>query len=326
MAQFNTNCISSSIGTPEMNDELFFETYVKIQESAANSASCAVMHHSDEIKCNMAMIFKLKKNLESLKDVLSDIHLNDDEFHKQKETSDELKMQLEFLLNQTKNHKLSSTLDRKIGSLPSRAKKKKRKQKSKKLECKQIKSFIKPRVLKKKPILKDDIENLCRSNDIKLSEVISKRNEAQKYLNFLQDMAQLRKVKVAKAKVEGNAYSDEANAVIEKMIDGMKDQWMELMNKYNSEERNLKEMIKDDNSNNSSHTAKLHYWERILFGDDICRTPYDGLDENLKKYYALLRCMWDESIDDVEGVNLPLGWVMPQESSNPAWNEYCQAD
>ncbi|XP_058809068.1 CAP-Gly domain-containing linker protein 1-like [Phymastichus coffea] len=321
MTQFNTNN-SSLTAIPQINDELFFETFTKSQEALTNNLSHRMVKRTEELKYNISMIFNLKKNFESLKSVLSQDNLKYDQFYQQKQYLNDLKLQMEFLLEEMKNYKQYLPVQKKLALIPDHVKRKKRNRKSKKLECKQVKSFIKSKVGKKKPILKDDIENLCRSNHIRLSEVISRKTEAQKFINLLQDVTQLRKVKLANARVEGKVYSDETNAVVEKIINGIKEQWIHLINEYNLEERNLKEIMKDDTSNNSSNTAKLHYWEKILFGDDICRTSYDSLEENLKKYYALLRCMWDDCIDTNEGSNLPLGWVMPQEPSHPTWEEY----
>ncbi|XP_003707212.1 uncharacterized protein LOC100882716 [Megachile rotundata] len=163
-------------------------------------------------------------------------------------------------------------------------------------------------------------ESLRKDADMILFDVRGKRNDARKYLGLLQELQNLRNVKVNIARARGEHLSAAADEAFNNIIAKLSTQWSTLDHEYSIEEQGLKLMLKTDNENRIEKQKKNVFdeWEKVLFGKKMTSDQYST---DLTGFIAV-RSAWDKYIStDSDASPIPIGWVMPNKPSSAAWQK-----
>ncbi|XP_017877035.1 programmed cell death protein 7 [Ceratina calcarata] len=162
-------------------------------------------------------------------------------------------------------------------------------------------------------------ENLRKDADMVLFDVRGKRSDAKKYLGLLQELKNLRNVKVNIARARGEHLSSAADEAFNNILEKLTEQWSKLDREYSIEEQGLKLMLKTDNEERIEKQTRSLFddWEKVLFGKKIS----DQCNMDLTNFVAI-RTAWDKYIsaeDDASAI--PIGWVMPIKPTSAAWQK-----
>lgn len=163
-------------------------------------------------------------------------------------------------------------------------------------------------------------EKMRKDADMILFDVRGKRNDARKYLGLLQELQNLRNVKVNIARARGEHLSSAADEAFNNIIAKLSTQWSTLDHEYSIEEQGLKLMLKTDNENRIEKQKKNLFdeWEKVLFGRKMTSDQYNT---DLTSFIAV-RTAWDKYISsDSDASPIPIGWVMPNKPSSAAWQK-----
>ncbi|KAG7205072.1 hypothetical protein KM043_005450 [Ampulex compressa] len=164
-------------------------------------------------------------------------------------------------------------------------------------------------------------ENLRRDADMILSDVRGKRNDAKKYLSLLQELQNLRNIKINIARARGEHLSCAADEAFNNIIAKLMEQWSTLDREYSIEEQGLKLMLKTDNEKKFEKQKKNLFddWENILFGRKILISDQSPRDlHNI----VIVRSAWDKYINcDNDASTIPIGWIVPDKPSSAAWQK-----
>jgi len=165
------------------------------------------------------------------------------------------------------------------------------------------------------------VELLRKDADIVLFDVRGKRNDARKFLGLLQELQNLRRVKVNIARARGENLPLAADQVFDNIIGQLLDQWTCLDREYSIEEQGLKLMLKTDNDEKIEKQKKSTFddWECVLFGKKL--QSFDPTRGDLHTL-VMIRHAWDKyACHKGRGSRIPIGWVMPDPPSSAAWQK-----
>lgn len=163
-------------------------------------------------------------------------------------------------------------------------------------------------------------ESLRKDVDMILFDVRGKRNDARKYLGLLQELKNLRNVKVNIARARGEHLSSAADETFNNITEKLSSQWSMLDHEYSIEKQGLKLMLKTNNENRIEKQKKNLFdeWEKVLFGRKMTSDQYNT---DLTSFIAV-RTAWDKYISsDSDASSIPIGWVMPNKPSSAAWQK-----
>ncbi|XP_032664298.1 uncharacterized protein LOC116840984 [Odontomachus brunneus] len=162
---------------------------------------------------------------------------------------------------------------------------------------------------------------LRKDADMILSDVRGKRNDARKYLGVLQELQNLRRIKLNIARARGEHLSLAADEAFHNIIDKLKEQWTTLDREYSMEEQGLKLMLKTNNDKRIEKQSKSVFdnWENVLFGRNI--SAMERYYENLS-CFIVTRTTWDKFVSsEDDATTIPVGWIMPEKPSSAAWQK-----
>lgn len=164
-------------------------------------------------------------------------------------------------------------------------------------------------------------ENLRKDADMILSDVRSKRSDARKYLGILQELQNLRKVKVNIARARGDNVSSGTDEVFNNAITKLTEQWTTLDHNYAMEEQELKMMLKTDNEKRIEKQTQNLFddWTNVLFGTNIFTAEQSHKDVNS---FIVIRTAWDKFTSfENAATTIPIGWIVPEKPSSAAWQK-----
>lgn len=169
-------------------------------------------------------------------------------------------------------------------------------------------------------------ENLRRDADMILSDVRSKKSDVRKYLGILQELQNLRNIKMTIARARGEKVSSATDEAFKHNIAKLTEQWTALDHEYAIEEQELKLMLKTDNEKRIEKQTKNLFadWENVLFGINILTAEqfYKDLDS-----FILIRTAWDRFISsENDTTTIPIGWIVPEKPSSAAWQKCLNKD
>ncbi|XP_050457250.1 uncharacterized protein LOC126854489 [Cataglyphis hispanica] len=169
-------------------------------------------------------------------------------------------------------------------------------------------------------------KNLCRDADMILSDVRSKRSDARKYLGILQELQNLRNIKMTIAQARGEKLSSATDEAFKHNIVKLTEQWTTLDCEYAVEEQELKLMLKTNNEKRIEKETKNLFadWENALFGINILAAERSHKDLNS---FILIRTAWDKFMSsENDATTIPIGWIMPEKPSSAAWQKCLNKD
>ncbi|XP_012219658.1 programmed cell death protein 7-like [Linepithema humile] len=164
-------------------------------------------------------------------------------------------------------------------------------------------------------------QSLRKDADMILSDVRSKRSDARKYLGILQELQNLRKVKVNIARARGENLPSAADEAFNNSITKLTEQWTILDRNYATEEQELKLMLKTDNEKRIEKQTQNLFddWENVLFGTNILTAEQSYKDVNS---FIIIRTAWDKFISSENAATtIPIGWIVPEKPSSAAWQK-----
>lgn len=164
-------------------------------------------------------------------------------------------------------------------------------------------------------------ENLRKDADMVLSDVRSKRNDTRKYLGILQELQNLRRIKMNIARARGEKLSSAVEEAFNDTIAKLTEQWTTLDRDYATEEQELKLMLKTDNEKRIEKQTKNFFddWENVLFGTNIlaAEQSYKDVDG-----FVMIRAAWDKFISsENDATTIPIGWIVPEKPTSAAWQK-----
>ncbi|EFN88955.1 Programmed cell death protein 7 [Harpegnathos saltator] len=162
-------------------------------------------------------------------------------------------------------------------------------------------------------------EKLRKDADMILSDVRGKRNDARKYLGVLQELQNLRRIKMTIARARGEHLSSAADEAFHNIIDKLTEQWTNLDREYSMEEQGLKLMLKTNNEKRIEKQSKNIFddWENVLFGRSISTAERCYEDLNC---FIITRTAWDKFVSsENDATTIPVGWIVPEKPSSAAW-------
>lgn len=162
-------------------------------------------------------------------------------------------------------------------------------------------------------------ENLRKDADMVLFDVRGKRSDAKKYLGLLQELQNLRNVKVNIARARGEHLSSAADEAFSNILAKLTEQWSKLDREYSMEEQGLKLMLKTDNEERIEKQKRSLFddWEKVLFGKKVT----DQWNTDLTNL-VVTRSAWDKYVStDEDASAIPIGWVMPVNPTSAAWQK-----
>ncbi|XP_015602956.1 uncharacterized protein LOC107271449 isoform X1 [Cephus cinctus] len=319
------------------NDEKVIENFIgeKVTETVYNNSSQEKSNIAT-IKTALISACKLNERLNKMASELkTDIDLPEEEWQTKLEECQSVKSELSELLNRFKE---ANVLEKTNKQLEKRKKKRLReKRRQAKWNLEKILKLERRAILhaeadawisrKQEEINKEkQEEELRRDADMILSDVRGKRSDAKKFLAVLQELENLRKVKVNAARARGEHLSSAADEAFNNIIVKLVEQWAALDREYSIEEQGLKLMLKTDNEEKIEKQKRNTFddWERVLFGRKL--PSIDSFQRDPSELVAI-RFAWDKYISyNGQGSPIPIGWVMPETASSAAWQKYLKND
>ncbi|XP_012266221.2 programmed cell death protein 7 [Athalia rosae] len=168
--------------------------------------------------------------------------------------------------------------------------------------------------------------NMRKDADIVLAEVRERRSDARKFLAMLQELQNLRKIRVTVARARGEHLSAAADQAFANIIDKLVEQWSAMDREYSIEEQGLKLMLKTENEEKIKKQKKTIFedWENVLFGRKL--PAVDSFQRNINAFVAI-RAAWDKYINNNGlGSPIPIGWVMPAPPSSEPWQKFLKKE
>lgn len=161
------------------------------------------------------------------------------------------------------------------------------------------------------------IENKQRAEEI-LTEVKSRKNDANKYLMVLDSLKTLYRIRNRDR--PSNSIDE---AAFYREIEQLKEIWLNASETYATEEKELSKFLPGSN-----HWVE---WRDIIFGEptqaDILfalKKSDNGLNQLIQ-----IRRLWDKccvSDDNPFGSRIPFGWVIPNENPSEPWKAFVKHD
>ncbi|GAB1865091.1 Golgin subfamily A member 6-like protein 2 [Camponotus japonicus] len=288
------------------------------------------------IKSALISVTKLNKQLEIVCAELEDnINLSEMQWQEKVSACNAVKHEICEILKTVKD---ADFLNKVKNDLKKRKKKRIREQRRKE-EWKKEKSMKEERrarlhaeadswIRKEQAVIEQEKQekNLLRDADLILSNVRSKRNDARKYLGILQELQNLRNIKVTIARARGEKLSSATDETFKHDIAKLTEHWTTLDREYATEEQELKLMLKTDNEERIEKETKNLFadWENVLFGLNILAADQSHKDLDS---FILIRTAWDRFISsENDATTIPIGWIVPEKPSSAAWQKCLNKD
>lgn len=168
--------------------------------------------------------------------------------------------------------------------------------------------------------LTDDIskikqeEAMKREGDIVLRDVLKRKGDAKKNLSLIEALLKLRKARFNTAKGRGGNVTESDAVAFAVSMDKLKAMWTETINKYNTEEKELRSVMQESSEvAQHVHTEtevfdSVSAWKRIMFGQRHLLPQYNFKGD--MHAFTGIRSQWDSYVNE-EGTLLPVGWLLP---------------
>lgn len=153
-----------------------------------------------------------------------------------------------------------------------------------------------------------------REGDIVLRDVLKRKGDAKKNVSLIEALLKLRKARFNTAKGRGGNVTESDAIAFAVSMDKLKTMWTETINKYNTEEKELRSMMQDSSEVaqpvNSETEAfdSISAWKRIMFGERHLLPQYNFKGD--MHAFTGVRSQWDSYVKE-EGTLLPVGWLLP---------------
>lgn len=282
------------------------------------------------IKSALISVTKLNHQLEIVCAELENVNLSETQWQEKVSACNAVKHEICEILKSIKD---TDFLNKVQNDLKKR-KKKRMRERRKRDEWKKEKSMREERrvrlhaeadswIRKKQAVIEQEKqeENLRKDADIILSDVRNKRNDARKYLGILQELQNLRNIKMSIAQARGEKISSASDEAFKHDIGKLTEQWTTLDREYAVEEQELKLMLKTDNEERIEKQTKNLFsdWENVLFGINISTAEQSHKDLDS---FILIRTAWDRFISsENSATTIPIGWIVPEKPSSAAWQK-----
>ena len=286
-------------------------------------------------------IVSLKKNLEERSLNLCETHENFDmEWNLIEKEMNEIDEKLV---------KLNSSI-KPLKSLLNKRMKKRNGQKKKKSKYSSYKMEMKKQIEKKHEMIdkilnerNDEVEAIKREASLKrqadsvLHEVRRKKHEGMKTLQLLTALIKLRELRLKEEEKKGGYCSKELTNVFHEIVEKLQKLWEKQIDIYKLEEKGLKIMLEETTFHHfkeSKFEMNLLQWEKALFGDVTNDKNFQLLTKADNDIEALInvRKQWDQflitnpqtptSSSSSSSSTIPIGWVLPPETSNEDWKKF----
>lgn len=321
------------------NDEQVIENFLKENEQTDELSQkrdyCGALRIS-EVKSALISIHKLNKELELFTaELRSNKSLPEPEWQEKLEICQGKKIEILNLLKKFRDKEFINNVKKELEKRKKKRLREKRKRAAWKIEKtvateKRAQLHIEADIWiknKQEVIEKEkQEENLRKDADMVLADVRAKRSDARKFLGILQELQNLRRVKVNVARARGEHLSSAADEAFNNIIVKLVEQWTALDREYSIEEQGLRLMLKTDNERKIEKQKKNTFddWENVFFGRKL---PTTDLFQRDLQAFVTIRAAWDKFINyDGEGSPIPIGWVVPDVPSSAAWQKYLKKE
>lgn len=145
-----------------------------------------------------------------------------------------------------------------------------------------------------------------------LSDVKQKKIEAEKQILLFESLKELHRLRF-REKPTTSSNVDKFN----QEIDDLKLMWQSELEKYNMEEKTLRDLINDDNH--------FDAWHKVFFGTDIKQNDSFMLGQNSLSQLIEIRRLWDKCIvspNSPFASTIPIGLVTPNPNPTKKWKTY----
>ncbi|XP_029664526.1 uncharacterized protein LOC115236304 isoform X1 [Formica exsecta] len=288
------------------------------------------------IKSALISVTKLNKQLETVCVELEDnVNLSEIEWQEKVSACNAVKHEICEILKTVKDTDFLNKLKNDV----KKRKKKRTRERRRREEWKKEKSIKEERrarlhaeadawIRKEQAVIEQEKQekNLRRDADTILSDVRNKRSDARKYLEILQELQNLRNIKITIGQARGEKLSSATDEAFKRNIAKLTEQWTTLDREYAVEEQELNLMLKTDNEKRIEKETKNLFadWESALFGINILAAEQSNKDLNS---FILIRTAWDRFISsENDATTIPIGWIMPEKPSSAAWQKCLNKD
>nr|XP_031838264.1 uncharacterized protein LOC116429442 [Nomia melanderi] len=308
-------------------DEKNIEIFLGKNDQTKNTNDQRTIQRKSKIafaKDTITAAYKLNEKLKILcEELKNNQNLSEEEWQEKMNICDTAKSEIMKLLNSIKDPNFLNQLKKDL----ERRKKKRLREKIRREKWKHEKIMKMERrarlMVEEQAVIEKEKqeENLRKDADLILSDIRGKRSDARKYLGLLQELQNLRNVKVNIARARGEHLSLAADEAFNNIIAKLTELWSALDREYSIEEQGLKLMLKTDNEERIEKQKKNLFdeWENVLFGKKILTN--DQYDTDLSNFINI-RTAWDRYIStDSNASSIPIGWVIPNKPSSAAWQK-----